>query len=61
MIPFHRFRIGTAVCFCLGFAAWALAAYRAGGGARELAFAAAFACAGVLLAYYLRNLDRLLH
>lgn len=61
MIAFHRFLIGTAICFCLGFAAWALAAYRSSGSTRELAFAVAFACAGVLLAYYLKNLRRFLH
>jgi hypothetical protein len=61
MIPFHRFLIGTAVCFCLGLAAWMLADYRAGGSAGALALAAAFACAGVLLAYYLKNLNRFLH
>ncbi|MFL5574821.1 MAG: hypothetical protein ACJ79S_02480 [Gemmatimonadaceae bacterium] len=61
MIPFHRFLIGTAICFCLGFAAWALAAYRSNGSTRELAFAVGFACAGLLLGYYLKHLNRFLH
>jgi hypothetical protein len=61
MIAFHRFLIGTAVCFCLGFAAWAFTAYRSGGGMRDLAFAVSFACIGVLLGYYLKNLNRFLH
>ena len=61
MIPFHRFLITTAILFCLGFAGWAFVAYRASGGARELVFAIAFAIAGVLLGYYLKNLNRFLH
>lgn len=61
MIPFHRFLIGTAIVFCLGFAWWAFAAYRSTGGGRELAFAIAFAVAGAALGYYLKNLNRFLH
>jgi hypothetical protein len=61
MIPFHRFLITTAILFCLGFAAWAFVAYRAGGSSRDLAFALGFAVAGVLLGYYLKNLNRFLH
>ena len=61
MIPFHRFLITTAILFCLGFAGWAFAAYRSTGGGRELAFAIAFAVAGVILGYYLKNLNRFLH
>lgn len=61
MIPFHRFLIGTAICFCLGFAWWALAAYRSTASAGELALAIVFAGCGVMLAYYLKNLDRFLH
>jgi hypothetical protein len=60
MIPFHRFLIGTSICFCLGFAAWAFAAWRGAGGAGALALAVAFALAGVALGYYLRHLDRFL-
>ena len=60
MIPFHRFLIGTAVVFCLGFAAWAGAAYRSSGGTQDLAFALVFAVLGVLLGYYLKNLERFL-
>ena len=60
MIIFHRFLIGTAICFCLGFAAWTFADWRGGGGAADLALAAVFACAGAALAYYLKHLDRFL-
>ena len=60
MIAFHRLLIGTAICFCLGFAAWAFAAYRSSGGARDLAFALSFAGLGILLSYYLKNLNRFL-
>ena len=61
MILFHRFLIGTAICFCLGFAAWAFAAYRTTASAGELTLALLFACAGAILGYYLKNLDRFLH
>jgi uncharacterized membrane protein YdjX (TVP38/TMEM64 family) len=61
MIPFHRFLIGTAICFCLGFAAWAFAGYRSSNSVTELMLALVFACAGALLGYYLKNLDRFLH
>jgi hypothetical protein len=61
MIPFHRALIFTAICFCLGFAAWAFAAWRAGGGGGALALAVAFGAAAVALGYYLKNLDRFLH
>jgi hypothetical protein len=60
MIPFHRFLIGTAILFCLGFAAWAFAGWRAGGSAGALVLAVGFACAGGALAYYLRHLQRFL-
>lgn len=61
MIPFHRFLIGTAICFCLGFAAWAFAAYRGTASLGDLALAVVFALAGALLGYYLLHLDRFLH
>jgi hypothetical protein len=61
MIIFHRFLIGTAILFCLGFAAWTLAAYRSAGGTLQLVLAVAFAIAAVALGYYLKNLDRFLH
>ena len=61
MIVFHRVLIATAIAFCAGMILWSLAAWRAGGGAEAPAMAAAFAVAGVLLAYYLRNLQRFLH
>ena len=63
MIIFHRFLIGTAICFCLGFAAWTLDAWRgagSAGGAGSLTLAVGFAVAGAALAYYLRHLDRFL-
>lgn len=61
MILFHRFLIGTAICFCLGFAAWAFASYRTTASSGELTLAILFACAGAILSYYLKNLDRFLH
>ena len=61
MIPFHRFLIGTAILFCVGFAAYAFVAYRASGASSDLAFAIAFAVAGGALGYYLKNLNRFLH
>ena len=57
MIPFHRFLIGTAIVFCVGFAAYAFVAYRASGAGSDLAFAVA----GGALGYYLKNLNRFLH
>ncbi len=61
MIPFHRLLIGTAILFCVGFAAWAFAAYRATGGGLQLVLAVLFAIAAVALGYYLKNLNRFLH
>ncbi len=61
MIPFHRFLIGTAILFCLGFAAWAFAAYRATGGMLQLSLGLVFVVAGLGLGYYLKNLNRFLH
>jgi hypothetical protein len=61
MIPFHRFLITTAILFCVGFAAWAFAAYRMTGAGSNLAFALGFALAGGVLGYYLKNLNRFLH
>jgi hypothetical protein len=61
MILFHRFLIGTAICFCVAFAAWEFMGYRSTAGTGELALAIVFACAGALLGYYLKNLDRFLH
>ena len=61
MIQFHRLLIGTAILFCVGFAAWAFVAYRSGGSGADLAFALAFAVAGGALGYYLKNLNRFLH
>jgi hypothetical protein len=61
MIIFHRFLIGTAICFCAGFAAWAFAGYRSTASVAELTLAILFLCAGALLTYYLKNLDCFLH
>jgi uncharacterized membrane protein YdjX (TVP38/TMEM64 family) len=61
MIPFHRFLIATAIIFCVGFAAWAFAAYRATGGSLQLGLAVVFAIASIALGYYLKNLKRFLH
>jgi uncharacterized membrane protein YdjX (TVP38/TMEM64 family) len=60
MIPFHRFLIGTAICFCLGFAAWSFIGFRNTANEGDLALAILFAVAGALLGYYLKNLDRFL-
>ena len=61
MIPFHRFLIATAIIFCVGFAAWAFAAYRASGAALQLVLGVVFTIAGIALGYYLKNLNRFLH
>jgi hypothetical protein len=61
MIPFHRLLITTAILFCIGFAAWAFAAFRATGGALQLVLGILFAIAGIGLAYYRKNLNRFLH
>jgi uncharacterized membrane protein YdjX (TVP38/TMEM64 family) len=61
VIPFHRFLIGTAICFCVGFAAWAYADYRSTASGGELALSVVFALAAVVLGLYLKNLDRFLH
>jgi hypothetical protein len=61
MIPFHRFLIATAIIFCVGFAVWAFAAYRAGGGGLQLGLGVVFTIAGLALGYYLKNLNRFLH
>ena len=60
MIIFHRVLIGTAILFCAGFAAWALGAFRSGGGATQLALGVTFAVAAAALGYYLKNLNRFL-
>lgn len=61
MIPFHRLLIATAIIFCVGFAAWAFAAYRTTGAPLQLGLAIVFAIAGLALGYYLKNLRRFLH
>jgi hypothetical protein len=60
VITFHRVLIGTAILFCLGFAAWAGMVFRANGGAVMLAMAVGFGAGGLLLTYYLRHLNRFL-
>lgn len=61
MIPFHRLLISTAIVFCIVFAVWAFAAYRATGGMLQLVLGVAFAFASLALGYYLKNLNRFLH
>lgn len=62
MIAFHRVLIATAIAFCAGMTLWALSTWRRGAaGGDLLALAVGFAVAGVVLAYYLRNLRRFLH
>jgi len=60
MITFHRVLIGTAILFCLGFAAWAGVDYRAGGGTVPLGLAIGFGAGGLALGYYLWHLNRFL-
>ena len=60
MIVFHRVLIGTAILFCLGFATWAGVAYRTGGGTVPLVLTVGFGLGGLVLAYYLRHLNRFL-
>jgi hypothetical protein len=60
MIPFHRFLIGTAIVFCLGFALWAHVVYQTSGGITFRVLSVSFAAAAVALCYYLMNLKRFL-
>ncbi|MDQ3698776.1 MAG: hypothetical protein M3373_12265 [Gemmatimonadota bacterium] len=60
MISFHRILIGTAIIFCVLFAAWSFFAYSNAGGIIPLALGVAFVFAAAVLSYYLRNLDRFL-
>jgi heme A synthase len=60
MIPFHRLLIGTAICFCIGFAAWSFLGFRSTASDADLALAILFLCAAGLLGFYLKNLDRFL-
>jgi hypothetical protein len=61
MIAFHRVLIATAIAFCAGMVWFALVAWRGGAGAGAVVLAAGFAFAGVLLAFYLRNLRKFLN
>jgi hypothetical protein len=61
MILFHRFLITTAILFSVGFAWWAFARFRDGGGATPLVLAIIFAMIAVGLIVYLKNLNRFLH
>lgn len=61
MIFFHRFLIGTAILFCAGFSWWSFEASRASGAWSLKLLALAFALAVGALAYYLKNLQRILH
>jgi hypothetical protein len=60
MIPFHRFLIGTAILFCAGFAAWALASFRSDGSPLTLVLGIGFGLGAAVLGYYLKNLRRFL-
>lgn len=60
MIIFHRVLIGTAIAFFVGFAVWALAAFRSGGGRSFLLLGLLSAAVAVALGVYLKNLDRFL-
>ena len=61
MIIFHRFLIGTAILFCVGFALWTFNGYRGSRSVAELALGIAFAAAAAGLGYYLRHLRRFLY
>lgn len=61
MIHFHRVLISTAILFCLGFAAWTFTEWRTSSSGGELALSIVFLCAGGLLGYYLKHLNRFLH
>ncbi|MFQ5678664.1 MAG: hypothetical protein ACE5HP_04325 [Gemmatimonadota bacterium] len=60
LIGFHRVLIGTAILFCLGFGAWAGAAFLDAGATLDLVLAILFGLAAVSLSYYLLRLDRFL-
>jgi hypothetical protein len=60
MIFFHRFLITTAIVFSAGFAWWAFARFRGGGGTTPLVLAVIFAVIAVGLVVYLKNLNRFL-
>lgn len=60
LVAFHRFLIGTAIVFCVGFAVWEAAAARSGGGSWEWVWAALSLAAAGALGYYLRHLGRFL-
>ena len=61
MIIFHRFLIFTAICFCALLSWWSVSAYRTGGSTTLLTLGVGFGVATLLLAYYLKNLNRFLH
>ena len=60
LMSFHRFLISTSVIFCLGFALWELAQFRAEGSILALIVGIAFGVAGFCLVYYVSNLERFL-
>ena len=60
LIGFHRVLIGSAILFCLLFGGFSGASYLREGGITALILALAFGAAGVLLAVYLRHLNRVL-
>lgn len=60
LIGFHRVLIATAIVFCLGFSGLTGASFLRDGGSGSLVLALGFAAAGLLLATYLRHLNRVL-
>ena len=60
LISFHRFLIGSAIVFCLGFAAWELTHFFVVGGTGTLVLGLVFVVFGVLLSVYLKNLRQFL-
>ncbi len=60
LIGFHRFLIATGIIFCLGFAIWELASYRATGSLWAVVIGISFGLAALGMGYYLRHLNRFL-
>ena len=60
MIPFHRLLIGTAIVFCVVFAAWGWHEYQRSHTAWALASTIAFGVFAVLFVVYLKYLKRFL-
>jgi hypothetical protein len=60
MVPFHRLLIGTAIVFCVVFAAWGWREYQASGTTWALVSTIAFGVFAVGFSIYLALLKRFL-